>query len=83
MSRIIEGSLEILRPIIVGAVKGEEEWDHGASSTPTRIHGDEEENGDGPGEDEESFAETTDASGSEDEEDESSLAGTITPYEEP
>ena len=86
MSRIIEGSLEILRPIIVGAVKQEEEWDHdgASSSAPTRrIHGEEEENGDGPGEDEEPFAdETTDASGSEDEEDESSLAGTITPYEE-
>ena len=109
MSRIIEGSLEILRPISVGAVK-EEEWGHGASSAPpTRIqdvpddtelyaiqtprddddesrtphvHG-EEENGVGPGEDEDSFAETTDASGSsEAEEDDSSLAGTITPYEE-
>jgi len=53
MSRIIEGSLEILRPIVVGAVKGDEEWDDGGK----------EKNDDGPGEDEESFEETTDATG--------------------
>ena len=52
-------------------------------SRTNHVHG-EEENGDGPSsEDEESFAETTNASGSvDDEDDESSLAGTITSNEE-